>query len=98
VIEEEELELHFGWACFGLLLLFRAWIVCRTRVQKGLEGMVRVCKGWKSRVFFFHLAVIKRVNIKTSKKMFFRLNKENTCKKFFLKNSKKESEGLQYRQ
>ena len=27
--------LHFGWACFGLLLVFRAWIVCRLKRQKG---------------------------------------------------------------
>jgi hypothetical protein len=34
VIEEEELLLHFGWAWFGLLLVFRAWIVCRLSREK----------------------------------------------------------------
>jgi len=38
VIEEEDVKLHFDWACFRLLLLFRLRIGCRTRVQKGLEG------------------------------------------------------------
>ena len=52
VIEEEDVELYFGWSCFGLLLPFRAWNGCRTRVQKGLEGMVRDCKGLQSQIFF----------------------------------------------
>jgi hypothetical protein len=59
VIEEEYLQLHFEGVCFELLLLFGAWIGCRTRVQKGLEGTVRVGKGGQGTQLIIFLFILQ---------------------------------------
>ena len=46
MIEEEEPQLLNGKLCFGLLLPFRVWIVCRLLMCAALFGFVAVGKGW----------------------------------------------------